>query len=501
MESAASLLQSVKEDNDTTVAQKKKNGAGVLFGRGSPSSSRKLSGNNKRYVKMGILLSDSPAEVSPYRSHHHGNTGISSPSGTHTPPFSGERKVTDSASCPVSHSTSPVNQSSFFSNQCSRDSSHSVSPSRVSSSPSTEEVAVSIRPYMEDNGGHSDSDVKAEGYEVIDLKDIGSIVDKTERSTVAVQPSPPISMKSESTSINSEEPMSSPDSGYGNTPEYPNPNANGEVKPGGEPRRNGMDLHDGQGRHGGDDVTDGVSRKESVEKAKGMETANGFSSGNGELLLRQQAGLNGEQLSRQSRGSSSSAVVSDSESRGQRSRGNTDESLFSAESLISSPDGAGLSSRGGEDTQVFTRQRAKLYLGRQNSIPAAAAAGIDERKSPTTLRGHPVGPLRHQTGQFHMSPSTGSLSSSVRASSSPHRYSQPVMSSPLGFSELHPSHPSHPSRAGTSTLPHSSGSGDGSRLPPSQSFHHIQRRSPESRRKVFRSSSIAFTKSAGRILD
>ena len=87
MESASNLLQNIKQEDDHM--QKRRNRA-LFGGRSSPSfgaSDKASSIKNKHYVKMGILLPDSPAEVSTYRSHHSRNTGILSPSeGSRTPP-------------------------------------------------------------------------------------------------------------------------------------------------------------------------------------------------------------------------------------------------------------------------------------------------------------------------------------------------------------------------------------------------------------------------------
>ena len=510
MESAASLLQSVKEDDQFYAQQKKKNGGGLSLGRSSPSFRQKISDRNssinKRYVKMGILLSDSPSEVSTYRSHHGRGAGISSPSRSHTPPFPAVGKVAGTTSLPVSRGTSPVYQqhsttisspsSSSAINQLNQEYLLSASPSG-SASPlqSTEGVAVRIRPYMEKDSNGSrlpDDEMKDEVYEVIDLKDVGSlVVDQTDRTVSSVQnaqPSPPISMKSES--LNSEEPMSSPDSGYGNTPEYPNANASTENKAVEEAQQNGVqELHERDGCNDTDHRVGLGTNDASTDRSGGVGKFSTGQRSSNLALAQQQTVKEGVQLTRPSIGSSSSAVISDREMRELRSRGDTDESLFSGESIVSSPDGVGVSERGaggGENPQVFERPQAKIYLGRQHSVPSAIGSGA---KSSTTLRNQPS-TSQHQTGQFpfHMSPSTGSLST-YGTSHSSNRYSQPVITSPYAFSELHPSHPSHPSQ------PQAVGG-----ISASQSMQTIQRRvrhSPEPRKKKFRSTSLAFSRSTG----
>ena len=78
VESAASLLQSLKEDDDYLVQKKQRSLAlsqsvsspTVVLGRGSSAENSPV---NKRYVKMGILTPESPAEVSTYRSHQLNN--------------------------------------------------------------------------------------------------------------------------------------------------------------------------------------------------------------------------------------------------------------------------------------------------------------------------------------------------------------------------------------------------------------------------------------------
>ena len=498
MESAASLLQSLKEDDDFNQFQKKRRS--LLFSQSTSSTGRATSEGspvNKRYVKMGILMSDSPTEVSTYRSHHFNNgnrnTG-SSPSlpGSLTPPLSGVAQSTGTGSRQIvgSRGTPPNQRSSAIDNQ---DYLRRNSPA-YSSPCQSEGVSVSTRPYLEGElpGMDGGDELKAEGYEVIDLKDVGSVVDSANRGVVVavqnVQPSPPISVKSESVSVNSEESTSSPDSGYGNTPEYPNANANGEAKSVEESsQQNGVrDLHQESKLRAGSDDTDG-----GFNSGTGQRCSDNMADGNDSHLLTetQQARRDrdgGDPLVRPSTGSSSSAVISDCSSSEQRSRGGTNESLFSVESIISSPvqssDSGALSSKGGE-AQVFEKQPTKMYLGRQHSMPPAM--GVDSNvKSNTTPRNHPnsAGPF-----PFHTSPSSGSLTLGTR---SPNwGYSQPPNASPSGFSELHPSHPSYPSQ------PHTVGG-----MPPSQSYHNIHRqmkRSPEPQRKKFRSSSLAFNRHSG----
>ena len=419
-------------------------------------------------------------------------------------------------SCPTSLGTSPSNQTSNFSTQNGQRHHRSSLPLNQSPYVQSEGVTVSIRPYMEDNT-LVDSELREEGYEVIDLKDVISVVDGiTDRAAVVavqnVQPSPPISVKSES--VHSEETLSSPDSGYGNTPEYPNANANDEAKPVSESQQNGVrDLRHQQQQQLADEETDGTNcvcceNSESMEKDPEYyyRHSGEVDTGDRPLAKQQEGGgggdKDGEQLTRPSTGSSSSAGVSDSESRGQRSlgdtgdTGDTDESLFSVESIISSADANRASRR--QNAQMFQQN---FYLEQHHSIPSGMASGVGASNgtSSTTLRNAHVqlspSQQHRQTGTLpiHVSPSTGALSSLEHASRSPNRYSQPAMVSPFGFSELHPSHPSHP-LASTGGNPRVGG------LSASQSLYQIQgqlRRNPEIRRKKRRSTSLAFAKSAG----
>ena len=518
MESAASLLQSLKEDDDYLVQRKQKS---LLFSQSTSSSaagrgSTESSPVNKRYVKMGILTPDSPAEVSTYRSHQFNNsssnrrTGLGStvsPSST-PPPLSGVTQNTGtdiSSHQMVGQGTPPIQHSSTVDGQDFL-LVHRNLPGYPSSPCCSEGVSVSRWPYLQevhpsmDDGG---DEIKEEGYEVIDLKDVSSVVDSGNKEFVIipaqnVQPSPPISMKNESVSVHSEESTSSPDSGYGNTPEYPNANAaNGEAKSVEEPsQQNGVrDLHQESKLRAGSDDTDG-----GFHGGAGRSHSDNMADGGDSHLLTpsQQArreGEGGDLLTRPSTGSSSSAVVSDCSSSEQRSRGGTNESLFSVESIISSPPvqnlegGATSSSRtgGGGDTQqvVVEKQQTKMCLGRQTSLPPSVSGNV---KSHTTPRSQPnsAGPF-----PFHMSPSSGSLNYGTR---SPNWFGQSTVTNPSGFSELHPSHPSHPSQ------PHI-GIGGGS-VTSSQSYHNIYRqtkRSPEPRKKRFRSGSLAFNRNAGTV--
>ena len=518
MESAASLLQSLKEDDDYLVQKKQKS---LLFSQSTSSStmgrgSTESSPVNKRYVKMGILTPDSPAEVSMYRSHQFNNNGSSSRSTglgstvspSSTPPLSGVTQSTgkDTSSHQViDQGTPPIQQSSTVDSQNFLLINRNL-PGYPSSPYHSEGVSVSCRPYLQevhpsmDDGG---DEIKEEGYEVIDLKDVSSVVDSANREFVIVpvqnvQPSPPISMKSESVSVNSEESTSSPDSGYGNTPEYPNANAaNGEAKSVEEPsQQNGVrDLHQESKLQASSHDTGGGFDRGAGRSHSDKNMANG---GDNHLLTQSQQaereGEGGDLLTRPSTGSSSSAVVSDCSSSEQRSRGGTNESLFSVESIISSPpvqslEGGAISNRtGGEgDTQqaVVEKQRTKMCLGRQTSLPPSVSGNV---KSNTTPRNqtNSAGPF-----PFHMSPSSGSLNYGTR---SPNWFAQSTTTNPSGFSELHPSHPSHPSQ------PHTVVGGGG--MTSSQSYHNIYRqpkRSPEPRKKRIRSGSLAFNRTAGTV--
>ena len=538
MESATSLLQSLKEDDDYLVQKKRRS---LMFSQSTSAgrSSAESSPVNKRYVKMGILTPESPAEVSTYRSHQFNNggsyrsTGLDSsvsPSSTPPPPppqLSGvliQSTGTDTSSHHqvVGQGTPPIQQksSSNVDNQEDFLLVHRNLSDHPSSSPyRLEGVSVSSRPFlqevrpgMDDGGGDG---IKEEGYEVIDLKDVSTVVDSANREYVMVplqnvQPSPPISMKSESVSVNSEESTSSPDSGYGNTPEYPNANAasSGEAKSiEGPPssQENGVrDLHQESKLRASSDVDNECG----FNGGAGYQSQNHSKSNggdNGPLTPSQQAaGRKGEdiQLTRPSTGSSSSAVVSDCSSNEQRSRGGTNESLFSVESIISSPpvqnsEGGATSSRMGEggsrDTQqvVVEKQQTKICLGRHSSLPPSVSGSV---KSSTTPRSH------HSNSAglfpFHMSSSSGSLNHATR---SPYWFgpsSSTTMTSPSGFSELHPSHPSYPSQ------PHIAFGGGGG-VTSSQSYHNIHKvkHSPESsRKKRFRSGSLAFNRNAGTVI-
>ena len=515
VESAATLLQSLKEDDDYLVQKKRRSLAlsqsasspTVVLGRGSSAENSPV---NKRYVKMGILTPESPAEVSTYRSHqlNNGNsrtTGLASsvsPSSTPPPPLSGV--LTQSIGRGTSSnrhqvagqgSTPPNQQSSAVDSQEDFLLVHHDSPSSSYRLEGTHRpyLQEEVRPPSMDNGGGDE--IKVEGYEVIDLKDVSTVVDSAAREFVMVpaqqnvQPSPPISMKSESVSVHSEESTSSPDSGYGNTPEYPNANATsgGEAKSVGETSQQngrGRDLHQ--------------ESKLRADSDGGFDnTCNVANGGNNPPLTPSQPagkeGEGGDLLTRPSTGSSSSAVVSDCSSNGQRSRGGTNESLFSVESIISSPpvqstEGGATPGRTGDTQQqvVVEKQQTKMYLGRQSSLPPSVSGNV---KSSTTPRSQSssAGPF-----PFHMSPSSGSLSYSTR---SPNWFGhQSTVANPSGFSELHPSHPSHPSQ------PHTAAAGGGGGMPSSQSYHNIYRQvkhSPESGKKRFRSGSLAFNRTAG----
>ena len=506
LESATSLLQSLKEKGDDSPAQKRRKN--LLFGSSSPTSRASLGSSpvNKRYVKMGILMSESLTEVSTYRSYQfNSNSGRSagsphSPSRSQTPPFSGVEKSTGMVSRSrqmFRQGTPPNHQSSDY---LRRNSPNYSSPRH------SEGVLVNMQQCLGD-GLSGDAEIKEEGYEVIDLKDVGTMVDSTNRGFIVTaqnaQPSPPISMKSESVSVNSEESASSPDSGYGNTPEYPNPNANGEAAKSIEEtaQQNGMrDLHcEGKLRADSDD-TDGGLGKGTDRCHPDHSVANGRDD-NRLLALAQHGGRNGvgggeDSLTRPSTGSSSSTVISDCSSSEQRSRGDTNESLFSAESIISSPpvqssvSGTLPSRTGEEDIQlVAEKQQTKMFLGRLRSLPPGIRMDAN-MKSLTTPRAHPdsAGPFR-----FHASPSSEALN--YYGTRHPNYGSRLSMTTnPSGFSELHPSHPSHPSQ------PHPYPVTAGGGVAPSQSSHNIHRqarRSPEPRRRKLRSTSLAFNRSTG----
>ncbi len=512
MESAASLLQSLKEDDDYLVQKKRRS---LMFSQSTSSAGRSSAENspvNKRYVKMGILTPESPAEVSTYRSHQFNNgrsTGLGSsvsPSSTPPPPplsgvFTQTTGTMDASSRQVVGQGTPPIQHRSSSNGDSQEEfllvHRNLSDCPSSSPYCSEGVSVGDRPYLQDGMDDGGEGIREEGYEVIDLKDVSSVVDSASREFVMVssqnvQPSPPISMKSESVSVNSEESTSSPDSGYGNTPEYPNANnaSNGEAKSveGPSSQQNGV-HQESKLRADSDDC--------GFNSGAGHQSQSHSKSNDGDnrsLTPTQQAtGREGEDLlTRPSTGSSSSAVVSDCSSSEQRSRGGTNESLFSVESIISSPpvqssEGRATSSRtgpgGGGDTQqvVVEKPQMKMCLGRHSSLPPSVSGNV---KSSTTPRNST------SSFPFHMSPSSGSLNQGTR---SPNLFDpSTTMTSPSGFSELHPSHPSHPSQPHTAV---------GGGVTSSQSYHNIHRarHSPEPRKKRFRSGSLAFNRNTGTV--
>ena len=526
MESATSLLQSLKEDDDYLVQKKRRS---LLFSQSTSSStagrsSAENSPVNKRYVKMGILTPESPAEVSTYRSHQLNNggsyrsTGLGSsvsPSSTPPPQLPGvltqstgtdtnsHRQVVGQGTPPIQQQSSSnvENQEEFLLVNLSRH--PSSSPCRL------EGVSVSGRPYLQEVRPGMEDGIKEEGYEVINLKDVSSVVESANKEFVMVpsqnvQPSPPISMKSESVSVNSEESTSSPDSGYGNTPEYPNANAasSGEAKSveGSSSQENGVrDLHQENKLRAGSDVGNDCG----FSNGAGHQNQSHSKSNDGDNGPSQQAaGREGEdiQLTRPSTGSSSSAVVSDCSSSEQRSRGGTNESLFSVESIISSPpvqssEGGATSTRtggglGGDTQQVVEKQQTKMCLGRHSSLPPSVSGHVKSSTTPRSHQSNSAGPF-----PFHMSSSSVSLNHGTR---SPNWFgpSSSTMTSPSGFSELHPSHPSHPSQ------PHTAIGGGGGGVTSSQSYHNIHKvkHSPESSQKRrFRAGSLGLSRNTGTV--
>ncbi len=180
MSDARELLQNVKDDDES---ERKRSGSVRTFGRRSPSqidSSHSEDTNtvNKHYVKMGILMSDN-AKAS------------FSPRSTQPTPKASDLRKTQ---------TLPV-----------------LSPrGRLSGANGhTEEVLPEgARPVTRPRTDSS-------GFELVEVE--------TEEEGAIIQPSPPISMKSSSSSNNTlaggagdELQPSSPDSGYGNTPDYVN---------------------------------------------------------------------------------------------------------------------------------------------------------------------------------------------------------------------------------------------------------------------------------------
>ena len=184
---ARELLRDVQEDDEMETGRRR-SGALRMFGRRSPSLQETPQGDdpiNKHYVKMGILMSEEgQSKVTQSQSLYSESKLSTGPTQkrTHTLPSSSPR-------------TRPL---------------FTVEGDRERDEKSLPEGA---RPVAR-------SRTNSSGFEVIDVEPC-----EEERGVVA-QPSPPISVKSSSSNntVNGvDEPVaSSPDSGYGNTPEYIN---------------------------------------------------------------------------------------------------------------------------------------------------------------------------------------------------------------------------------------------------------------------------------------
>lgn len=173
---ARELLQNVKEDDDIV---RKRSGALRAFGRRSPFSDSTHSQDiNKHYVKMGILMSDD-ARVDPQSPRSSQSTAGASLRKTHTLPVLSPRGRSSVAERPL------LTEEVLSEGACP------VTRPRTNSS----------------------------GFELIEAEMGGE-------EGAITQPSPPISVKSSSSSNNTLAggggDDSSPDSGYGNTPDYVN---------------------------------------------------------------------------------------------------------------------------------------------------------------------------------------------------------------------------------------------------------------------------------------
>ena len=182
---ARDLLRDVQEDDEMETGRRR-SGALKMFGRRSPSLQEIPQGDdpiNKHYVKMGILMSEEgqPRVTQSLSSESKFSTGPTQKR-THTLPSSSPR-------------TRPL---------------FTVEGDREGDKKSVPEGA---RPV-------SRSRTNSSGFELVDVEPC-----EEERGMVA-QPSPPISVKSSSSNntVNGVDELvtSSPDSGYGNTPEYIN---------------------------------------------------------------------------------------------------------------------------------------------------------------------------------------------------------------------------------------------------------------------------------------
>ena len=211
-ESAKKILQNVKqEDEQDTVGGGGKKKA-KLFGRRSNSQVSESGANEKMFAKMGIVISQSPA---PMRSVIGRQSVDLTTVHRARPPM-------------LSKAHSRTNTMPNIHNESVKDGRGADSPGRPRSYHVTASNLNPPRINVEDSatnsrGGspttvievRSNTPVNQEGYDVITMGDVsdGTIIQH-------VQPSPPISLKSEPAkrvSVHSEQ-TSSPDSGYGNTP-------------------------------------------------------------------------------------------------------------------------------------------------------------------------------------------------------------------------------------------------------------------------------------------
>lgn len=200
--SAMDLLLNVKEDDDMELGRKR-SGAIKVFGRRSPSlfetggvSSENNGGHgNKHYIKMGILLSDVPGSrndnVTQSLSSDNNAVTMTTIHRTYTLPNN-----TGTIRNTVLSDTPPNDQLTA-----------TLTETRIDRRETDPTVPCPVSRPRRTSGG----------FELIDEEGVCPVI---------VQPSPPISVKSSSSNntvhgVDELQP-SSPDSGYGNTPDYVN---------------------------------------------------------------------------------------------------------------------------------------------------------------------------------------------------------------------------------------------------------------------------------------
>ena len=209
--SAMDLLTNLKEDDDMELGRKR-SGAMRVFGRRSPSlfetgtvgSEDNSSHGNKHYIKMGILLSDDPSSTND--------------------------KVTQSLTPASNVLTRPSIHRTYtlpYSTSITRS-------TALNNTPPNDQLTATLTETKIDTSNQRETDPTVPcpvsrprrtsgGFELVDITQ----GDEEGGCLVVVQPSPPISVKSSSSNNTvhgaDELQASSPDSGYGNTPDYVNP--------------------------------------------------------------------------------------------------------------------------------------------------------------------------------------------------------------------------------------------------------------------------------------